>query len=184
MGLNWCIHSQLHQQLWALLLWWIGSGLHRPKGLGGWRFLPTTSCCSHVGRLLLVMWSNIWLRKPVELLSGPGSYMLSATQHMPWAIRLSPASCYLLPFSYLKHALLLGFSSFPSHPTEHMLYNVCLLQCSSFLCSLRLMFWTSCSVLLIRCSYLFAPLTYLSFNTSLSISTLLILPLTCKAPLM
>lgn len=58
----------------------------------------------------------------MELLSAPGSYMLSTTQHMPLAIRLSPLSRYLRPSSYLRHALLLGFSSSP-----HTLSNVCLL---------------------------------------------------------
>lgn len=63
-----------------------------------------------------VTWSAIWLR---ELLSALGAYMLSTTQHMPRAIRLSSASRYLWPSSYLRHALLLGFSSSPHRTLTH-----------------------------------------------------------------
>lgn len=61
--------------------------------------------------------------------------MLSTTQHMPLAIRLSPASRYLRPSSYLRHALLLGFSSFLSPPPPHTHTQQCLSSSISLLIS-------------------------------------------------
>lgn len=67
----------------------------------------------------------------MKLLSALGLYMLSTTHHMPRAIKLSPASRYLRPSSYLRHALLLGFSS--SHSTyTHTHKQTHTQQCLSF----------------------------------------------------
>lgn len=105
---------------WVPVWRWIGvtspqtAAFGNPDGRSA--FLPT-SVRPHTSRPLReVMWSAVWLR---ELLSALGLYMLSTIQHMPGAIRLSPTSRYLRPSSYLRHALLLGFSSSPSSPQTH-----------------------------------------------------------------
>lgn len=60
---------------------------------------------------------TIWLIDTMNLLSAMGSYMLSTTHAL--SHQLSPASRYLRPSSYLRHALLLGFSSSPSYIFTH-----------------------------------------------------------------
>ena len=109
----------------------------------------------------VVMWSAIWLRESMKLLSPLGSYKYCTTQHMPRAIRLSLASRYLQPSSYFRHALLLGFSISPLH--THTLSNFCLLLylCVSFFLQI-LTFWTSCPLSLsISVSYCFLFLSLL-----------------------
>lgn len=167
---EWNEHPLLYTaKIWALFLMW--TGVTSPQTVvfgnpdGRSAFLPT-SIRPHAGRLSReVMWSAIWLREPMELLSAVGSYVFSTTQHMPWAIRLSPASRYLRPSSYLRHALLLGFSSSPPplhsamfvvfYISLHLLFvlvNLCILDILPSLCV------AACRLLLLcfyLCSYLF-----------------------------
>lgn len=107
---------------------------------------------------------TIWLIDTMNLLSAMGSYMLSTTHAL--SHQLSPASRYLRPSSYLRHALLLGFSSSPSYISTHsvvfdMYIFFYLPFCSCKSCILDILsslFVDLCHLLLLcfyLCSYLF-----------------------------
>lgn len=91
---------------------------------------PLPSSINRAGRSAVLMRTGVLARSRDRRCDRASSrsrlHMLSVTQHMPRAVRLSPVSRYLGPSSYLRHALLLGFSSSCTHALTHRAASVSL----------------------------------------------------------